>query len=201
MKASSTFVAALVVSLIGACGQAASPPTAAVHSPAAVASTSPAAVSGATPAALPTAALPTSNLPAFQCAPATGGGSLRSDIVAVRVGSASGYDRFVVEFSGAVPGFKVSPQSSPSLVADPSGRTFTLSGASALKVTLNPSSGQGTYTGPSDFTPSYPALREARLMGDFEAVTTWGLGLNGSGCFRAFTLTSPSRLVIDVQSA
>jgi hypothetical protein len=121
--------------------------------------------------------------------------------VAVRVGSASGYDRFVVEFAGAVPGFKVRPQSSPSLVQDPSGRTVTLQGSSALAVTLSPSSGQGTYSGPADFTPGYPALREARLMGDFEAVTTWGLGVNGSGCFRSFTLSSPSRLVVDVQSA
>ena len=35
--------------------------------------------------------------------------------------------------------------------------------------------------------------------GDFEALSTWFLGLDGGGCYRVFTLTSPSRLVIDIE--
>jgi hypothetical protein len=142
----------------------------------------------------------TSSWPPFQCSDQSGGGSARSDIVAVRVGSNAGYDRFVVEFNGPVPGFRVQQSSSPSVVQDPSGRTFKLQGSAALRVVLNPSSGQSTYSGPTDFTPNYPVLVEARQTGDFEAVTSWGLGLSKAACFRSFTLSSPSRLVVDVQA-
>jgi hypothetical protein len=140
-------------------------------------------------------------LPAFQCNDQSGGGSARSNVVAIRVGSTAGYDRFVVEFAGDVPGFKVVQGSGPNVTEDASGRTVTLRGASSLRVVLNPSSAYGSYSGPSDFTPAYPVLREARQIGDFEAVNTWGLGLSKPACFRTFTLTSPSRLVVDVQTS
>jgi hypothetical protein len=161
----------------------------------------------ASPAASPLAA-PADNLPPFQCADQSGGGSARAAIVAVRVGQQSGYDRFVIEFSGPVPNYKVQRNASSSFVQDPSGRTVNLNGSAGLRVGLNPASGAGygqpdgkpTYSGPNDFTPRFLVLREARLLGDFEAVTTWGLGLSNPNCFRAFILDSPSRLVIDVQS-
>jgi hypothetical protein len=145
-------------------------------------------------------ATPPSSLPNFRCEDQSGGGSVRAAITAVRVGTGSGYDRFVVEFAGDVPGFKVQRHSGSTLIEDASGRPLTLDGASTLSVVLNPASGQGSYSGPNDFKPAYPVLREARRTGDFEAVTSWGLGLARASCFRAFTLTSPARLVVDVES-
>ena len=35
--------------------------------------------------------------------------------------------------------------------------------------------------------------------GDFEAVNSWYVGLNGGDCIRAAVLTQPSRIVIDLQ--
>ena len=116
-------------------------------------------------------------------------------------GYVAGYDRFVVEFSGSVPGFKVQRQETSTQLEDASGRAVKLDGTASLRVVLNPASGQGSYTGSGDLRPRYAVLREARQMGDFEAVTSWGLGLSRASCFRAFTLNSPSRLVVDVQSA
>jgi hypothetical protein len=37
-------------------------------------------------------------------------------------------------------------------------------------------------------------------MEDFEGVVQWGLGLSKSACYRAFFLTNPTRLVIDIQT-
>jgi hypothetical protein len=68
-------------------------------------------------------------------------------------------------------------------------------------VVLHGAQAHGTYTGPSDLKPTGTAtLREARDIGDFEGVVSWGLGLSKPACFRAFTLSGPSRLVVDVQS-
>jgi hypothetical protein len=41
-------------------------------------------------------------------------------------------------------------------------------------------------------------LAEVRLLQNFEGVVQWGLGLNHQSCKRIFTLSSPTRLVIDV---
>ena len=40
----------------------------------------------------------------------------------------------------------------------------------------------------------------ADQMEDFEGVVQWGLGLSKLACYRAFFLTNPTRLVIDVQT-
>ena len=42
---------------------------------------------------------------------------------------------------------------------------------------------------------------EVKRLEDFEGVVQLGLGVNGSGCYRAFFLTNPDRLVIDLQGA
>ena len=44
-----------------------------------------------------------------------------------------------------------------------------------------------------------PQLVQLVERGDFEAVNTWYMGLDGGDCLRAATLTDPSRIVIDVQ--
>jgi hypothetical protein len=40
-----------------------------------------------------------------------------------------------------------------------------------------------------------------RRVEDFEGVVALGLGVNGAACYRAFFLTSPERLVVDVQAS
>jgi len=48
---------------------------------------------------------------------------------------------------------------------------------------------------------TYATLVEVRSVEDFEGTVQLALGINGSVCYRAFILTNPTRLVIDVQAA
>jgi len=121
-------------------------------------------------------------------------------VTSVRASAQRGYDRFVIQFNGPVPQYSVEPSSSSTFVQDPSGRQVTLAGSAGLAITLQGAASAGSYTGPTDLKPSGTAvLQEARQTGDFEGVVHWGLGLSHASCFRAFTLPSPSRLVVDVQ--
>ncbi len=47
-------------------------------------------------------------------------------------------------------------------------------------------------------TPSHPELLTVAAAGDFEGVLSFGIGLAGQGGYHVFTLTNPSRVVIDV---
>ena len=129
------------------------------------------------------------------------GGSNRSQahVVAVRMARHAHFDRFVVQFDGKrVPRFTVAPKSSSIFWLDPSDKRVDLLGRVGIKIVLRGTTGQGTYTGARDFRPRFPQLREARLIGDFEAVTSWGLGLRRTEPKRVIVLTAPPRLVIDV---
>jgi hypothetical protein len=138
------------------------------------------------------------------CGPQSGG-SVRpvpplASVATVRAGRHPGFDRFVVEFAGTgpVPRFDVRPQASPTFVQDPSGVPVTLLGRAGVLVVLHDSSLHDGFRGPSDLKPRLPLLREARAIGDFEGVVRWGLGVSRPACARVFTLSAPTRLVIDL---
>ena len=57
------------------------------------------------------------------------------------------------------------------------------------------------YSGPKSFKAGLPVLTDLELSGDFEGVQQWVAGLSRQACIREFTLTSPSRLVIDLASS
>jgi hypothetical protein len=125
-----------------------------------------------------------------------------SRVVDVRVGhhtEEGGFDRIVWQFEGpGIPPWQTIPKSSAVFYRDPSGQRVPLEGTAGIKVVLQgvPS---GTYTGPQDFDPEFHQLAEAALIGDFENVTSWAIGLERQSCKRVFTLGSPTpRLVIDV---
>jgi hypothetical protein len=141
-----------------------------------------------------------SALPAFQCQhDESGGGSPATTVTAVRAASHPGFDRLVIEFGGGVAGYQVARQPTATFVEDASGRQVTLAGTAGLRVRLSPATAFGTYPGPNDIATRLPVIREVRLIGDFEAVNTWGVGLAQPACIRAFSLANPSRLVVDVQ--
>jgi hypothetical protein len=122
---------------------------------------------------------------------------LGSAVTDVRVGSHDGYDRFVIEFAGAIPQYSVKRQGT-AFTASPSGQGFTLEGSTGLLVRLQPVVDWTSYRSPTYFHPGFPSLREVRMVENFEAVQQWGLGVQGSGCLRVYELGAPSRLVIDV---
>jgi hypothetical protein len=139
-------------------------------------------------------------LPGYVCGTMSGGsGTVHSHITDVSVGRHASFDRFVVEFSTVrAPRWRITPKSSAQFTRDPSNIPVTLLGNAGLKVVMHTATGVGTYRGPADFRTGFPELLEARRIGDFEGYVTWAIGLDHSACKRVFTLTNPTRLVIDV---
>lgn len=103
----------------------------------------------------------------------------------VQVQASGCVDEVAFLFRGGVPGWSVHYQRS-ALVGDPSGRPVALAGAAHLVVRLSPASGVDlagarpapVYDGPTLLHPARPsAVVALRQLGDFEAVTTWAIGL------------------------
>ena len=112
-----------------------------------------------------------------------------------------GNDRITIEFQTGQPSsIELRPQSNSTFTQGASGQSVTLAGSSGLLVVIHGADEHTAYSGATDFKPNYPVLLEARQMEDFEGVVQWGLGLSKSACSREFFLTSPERLVIDIQT-
>ena len=131
-------------------------------------------------------------------------------LTAVRAARHEGFDRVVFEFRNGTPGWDVRYVDKP-VLADASGEEVPVAGQYVLRVRMEPASAvdlnapggnrvEETYTGPRRFTPATPEIAEVVDLGDFEAVLTWAVGLQDHVDFRAFTLASPPRLVIDVRN-
>jgi hypothetical protein len=162
-----------------------------------------------TPTELPTAtATPTEDpLPGFQGSRIT----LKNDthepeaipvLADVRVGTHEGYDRIAFEFDGEeFPPWEVKYVAEP--VACASGKDVLVGGTAALQVNLfiaQAHDEQGQLTIPSiDIAAAYPAIVQALSTCDFEALVTWIVGTEGDLRFRAFELTDPARLVVDIE--
>jgi hypothetical protein len=148
---------------------------------------------------------PTESLPEFACTPSVTIASTtdRAQITDVRVGTHDGYDRVVFEFASGLPQTVIDAVLPP-LYADPSGLPVDVSGTKFLRVVMNGGTkvtpaGGVTYAGPTNFEPDFDQLAQLIEAGDFEAVSTWYLGLKTGGCIRVLTLPDPSRLVIDIE--
>jgi hypothetical protein len=122
-------------------------------------------------------------------------------LVAVRASHRGEVDRVVLEFRGGLPS---SRQVSyvDRLVADGSGRRVRVAGQAILRVRLEPAQAH-TDTGSATAAPrrvayALPNVLTAVRSGDFEAVTTYGLGLARNTPFAVSTLRSPPRVVIEV---
>jgi hypothetical protein len=118
----------------------------------------------------------------------------------VRAGGHSGFDRVVFEFKGAVPEHRV--RYVDQLVQDGSGRPVSVAGSADLEVVFhgaNAHEQDGTPTiSPRRFSTGLTAVKEVAQIGDFEAVVTYGIGVDRKRPIKVSTLSNPSRLVIDV---
>lgn len=123
-------------------------------------------------------------------------------LTAIRTGQQPGFDRVVLDLSGPAP--TVSNQWTDELTADPSGEIVWLTGEFFVNVAVSPAAahddaGNLTYTGPQKFrTRDLRNVMAVAVTGDFEAQLTIGLGTRSQTWVRTFTLTSPTRVVIDV---
>ena len=195
--------------LLASCtGGGSSPSASTAATSSAIASVSASLPASALPSASATAlpsAEPTESLPPFACLPSvtipktTG----RAQITDVRVGTHTGYDRVTFEFSGGIPQTVIDGVLPP-FFADPSGLPLDVAGSAFLKVTMTGGTtlmpdGSASYGGSTNVTPGLPQIVQLREGGDFEAISTWYIGLNGGACYRVLVLTDPARLVIDIE--
>lgn len=163
------------------------------------------AASPSADASTPASAEPSADVGAFSCdfPMERRGMPVHSQLVDVRVGEHGGYDRVVFEFDGAVPEYILS-QASPPYTEDPSGLPIEVAGDAAWQLVILGGTRvtpdyETTYDGPFDFERDFEKLVELVEAGDFEAVSTWYIGLSGESCARILTLDEPTRLVIDIE--
>jgi len=122
----------------------------------------------------------------------------------IRVGTHDGYDRIVFEYDGGTPNLEIDV-AQPPYVRDPSGLPLTVAGSPVYRITLtgatkyDTETGEQPYQGSTNFEPGYAQIVQFVEFGDFEATHNWYVGVNGGECLRAFVLTDPSRIVIDIQ--
>jgi hypothetical protein len=126
-----------------------------------------------TPSPLASPTPPDSNLPAFVCAGP-------------------------VSLAGTV---DMSPHDGTTFTQGASGQRVTLQGTTGLLVIIHGADEHTAYSGSTDIKPAYSVLVELRQVEDFEGTVQWGFGLSKAACYRAFFLTNPARLVIDIQSS
>jgi hypothetical protein len=140
------------------------------------------------------------NLTLFEASGGTAGSLVTQ--VDTRTGTHPGYDRFVIEFEGdIIPEYRIGYIEAATQCA--SGEPVPLEGAAILQVLMH-----GTYVYDPDravltipereLTPHHPTLLAAKEICGFEAVALWVLGLSDRKPFAVPTLTSPTRLVIDI---
>ena len=152
-----------------------------------------------------------SNLPQFQCSSWSmildyAQSPTAAVINALRTGTHPGYDRLTIEWKGGPPGptgptnISLTPQSGTTFTQAPSGQTVTLAGQNGILVVIHNADLHTGYSGPTDIKTGNATLVEVRRVEDFEAVVQVAMGVSGAACYRAFLLTNPDRLVIDIKA-
>lgn len=134
--------------------------------------------------------------------PGSGGDLLPVD---VRIAAHEGYDRVVFEMTGQdVPGFRV--EYVDAAVNSGKGNEIDVAGDATLQVVLTgfryPDEGETGWLEPGRVPGSGTAdVTEVVVTGIFEGQNQAFIGLDTQAPFRAFTLTEPARLIVDVQTA
>jgi hypothetical protein len=122
-------------------------------------------------------------------------------LVAVRAAHRGGVDRVVFEFRGGLPADR-RVEYVDRLFADGSGRRVHVAGRALLRVRFEPAQAHtddGSPTAaPRRVAFPLPNVLTAVRAGDFEAVTTYGLGLAKRTRVRVTTLQAPPRVVVEV---
>ncbi|MEO7295032.1 MAG: hypothetical protein ABIZ57_02725 [Candidatus Limnocylindria bacterium] len=200
-RATSLVIAGVL--LAGCMGDNASPSVSSTIAPTAPTASSPPAAS-ASASAEP---MPSDDLGAFSCdLPVVEDATVAlANITDVRVGTHADHDRVVFEFNDGLPEITLD-RATPPFTHDASGMPIEVAGESFLRLTMRggtkqTAEGTSSYDGPTDFDPGFVTLVSLVEGGDFEAQSTWYLGLSGEACVRVLRLTDDGapRLVIDVE--
>ncbi len=124
-------------------------------------------------------------------------------LVGIRAAHHPTYDRIVFDFRGGLPSSRQVGYV-PELIGDASGLPVPIAGRAILQVRFEQADAHdqtGTGTAPDRVAFPLPNVMTAVRSGDFEAVTTYGIGLAQRESFTVSTLTDPDRVVIDIGAA
>jgi hypothetical protein len=121
-------------------------------------------------------------------------------IDAVAVTESVGYDRLVIEFSGAAPALTDLITQDGATFPVGSGGTVGLSGRAGALLTLHGTDGHTRYQGQADLKAGSPVVVEVRKIQDAAGTVEWAVGLSRRGCYRMAFMDKPTRLVIDFQA-
>ncbi|GAA1254272.1 AMIN-like domain-containing (lipo)protein [Oryzihumus leptocrescens] len=124
-------------------------------------------------------------------------------LVGIRAAHHPTYDRVVFDFAGGLPASRQVTWVTQ-LVGDASGLPVPVAGRAILQVRFaaaNAHDAAGRATAPSRVAFALPNVLTVVQSGDFEAVTTYGIGVASRQAVHVSTLTSPSRVVVDVGAA
>jgi hypothetical protein len=137
----------------------------------------------------------------------SGGERAGRRFVDVRVAGHRGFDRVVFEFEDGVPAYRAA-YVDPPITEDASGEPVAVGGSAFLQVTMTATgvdlSGETPvelYTGPDRIDPEGTTVVEELVQtGDFEAILSWAVGLDGEVDFGVAELDDPARLVVDLRA-
>jgi hypothetical protein len=124
-------------------------------------------------------------------------------LVGIRAAHHPGFDRIVFDFTGGLPRSRQVTYVDQ-LTADASGLPVRIAGRAILQVRFeqaNAHNDAGQSTASSRIAFPLPNVMTAVRSGDFEAVTTYGIGLAKKETVKVFTLSRPSRVAIDIRAA
>lgn len=144
--------------------------------------------------------------PAFVTTESSGDGASTGVMVRdIRVGANDGYDRVVIDLEGDAPAWTARYQRD--FVQDGSGEPVELRGESGLLLVMQAAGHD------QDYNPVYEGEQEIRtgddfdvlegltVTGDFEGQFSIGFALDDQAPYRVFSLSNPSRLVVDFQDS
>lgn len=144
---------------------------------------------------------PAAGLPDYRTRPThfTNPRALSPQVVDLRWSEHPRFDRVVIDVNGRRPGFDA--QYVRRLVRDGSGAVVHLRGRHKFMIALHPArahddTGTNVYRGPRHVRVDLPTLRGIAFLGDFEGTVSFGFGVR-TRPYRAFTMTHPSRIVLD----
>ena len=122
---------------------------------------------------------------------------------AVAAASAPGYDRVVFEFAeDTVPGYRIEYTTKPVRRCG-SGDSVAVAGAGRLVVRFEPAQAHDERGNPTpadrERALGLPAVREMKLVCDFEGQVEWVLGVTTAGPYRVLDSAGPGRVVVDIR--
>jgi hypothetical protein len=120
---------------------------------------------------------------------------------ALRVAKNDGFDRVVFEFQERVPGYRLQYVDKP-VRGCAAGDLRQIAGDSWLEVRFSPASAHTASGVPGlrqrELEPALSSIREIERTCDFEGVLTWVVGTPSPRRYRAYELSAPPRLVVQI---